>query len=181
MRKLDYIIRDWRYGIVEPFVPNRCNIVDIGGFDGSFLRRVYNKIDRGICIDPLIENKKEGKVEFIKARIGDRLPLPNASFDVVTLFAVYEHLGAFRETVTAEIFRVLKKGGIVILTVPNSAVDYILKVLQRMKLIDGMSVEEHNHFDSMDTIRIFEACGFSLIRHIKFQLGLNNMFVFEKR
>jgi SAM-dependent methyltransferase len=180
MRKLDYILRDWRYRIVEPYIPGECEILDIGGFDGSFLKRISHKINRGICIDPLIEEKSEGKLEFIKYRISDKIPLPDSSFDVVTMLAVYEHLSN-REFVTGEIFRVLRDNGVVLLTVPSSRVDSILKVLLKIKLINGMSTfEEHNHFNVSDTVKIFEMFGFKLKNWFKFQYGLNNFFIFRK-
>jgi len=180
MRRTDYILRNWRYRKVEPYIPFGCALADIGGFDGSLLMRLYNKIEKGVCIDPLIEEKKDGKIEFIKYRITDKLPLPDSSFDVATMLAVYEHLGDSRELVASEISRILRPDGIALLTVPDSAVDHILKVLIKLRLIDGMSFEEHGHFDSADTIAIFEKYGFKLRRQVKFQLGLNNLFVFEK-
>lgn len=180
MRALDYLLRDWRYRIVERHVPMGCRIVDIGGFDGSLLMRLYNKIEKGVCIDPLIEEKRDSKIEFVRYRVTDKLPLPDSSFDVATMLAVYEHLGDSRELVASEIFRILRRGGVALLTVPDSAVDNILRALIKMRLIDGMSFEEHGHFDSSDTVSIFEKCGFKLRRRVKFQLGLNNLFVFEK-
>ena len=179
MRTLDYLLRAWRYRIVERHVPAGCRIVDIGGFDGSLLMRLYNRIEKGVCIDPLIEEKKDGKIDFVKYRITDKLPLPDSSFDVATMLAVFEHLGDSRELVASEIFRILRRGGIALLTVPDSTVDNILKVLIKLRLIDGMSFEEHGHFDSSDTVAIFEKCGFKLKRWVKFQIGLNNLFVFE--
>jgi SAM-dependent methyltransferase len=155
-------------------------MVDLGGYDGSLLMRLYDTIERGICIDPLISEKKDGKVEFIKLRVDEKLPLPDSSFDVVTMLAVFEHLGQSRERVTAEIYRVLKDGGLALLTVPNSAVDHILVALRVLRLVDGMSCEEHEHFESGDTVRIFEQHGFRLKKRIKFQMGLNTLFVFEK-
>jgi hypothetical protein len=43
-----------------------------------------------------------------------------------------------------------------------------------------MSMHEHYGFDPVDTLRIFSAPRFSLVGHRRFQLGLNNLFVFEK-
>lgn len=180
MRRADYILRDWRYRIVESYIPYGCILADIGGFDGSLLMRLYDKIKKGVCIDPLIEEKKDGKIEFIKCRVTERLPLPDASFDVVTMLAVYEHLGDSRDFAASEIFRILRPGGIALLTVPERAVDNILKALIKLRLIDGMSFEEHGHFDSSDTIAIFQKYGFKLGRRVKFQVGLNNLFIFEK-
>lgn len=60
MRKIDYLLRNWRYRIVAPHVPDKCRILDIGGLDGSFLMYIYDKIEKGVCIDPLTlktENK----------------------------------------------------------------------------------------------------------------------------
>jgi SAM-dependent methyltransferase len=180
MRRIDYILRNWRYRVVEPHVPEGSAVVDIGGYDGSLLIRLHDKIERGVCIDPLIKEKKEGKIEFISHRVSDKLPLPDSSFDVVTMLAVYEHLAGSREEITSEIFRVLKNGGLALLTVPSSAVDHILKVLTALRMADGMSLEEHEHFDSAETVKIFEQRGFTLKRQIKFQMGLNNLFIFEK-
>lgn len=181
MKKLDYILRTWRYRKVKPYIQEGSAVLDIGGFDASFLRYIYDRIARGVCIDPFIEERKEGKIESIRLRIREKLPLADSSFDVVTMIAVYEHLGDLREPVATEIFRVLRDGGIALLTVPGGAVDKLLKVLLKMRLIDGMSTfEEHSAFNCRDTIGIFEARGFNLVRWSKFQLGLNNLFIFQK-
>lgn len=182
MKKLDYTLRNWRYRVLAPHVPGNSDVLDIGGYDGSFLYYISGKIRKGVCIDPFIEERKDDKLEFVRSRVADRLPLPDASFDIVTLIAVYEHLHSERESVTAEIFRVLRDRGYCLLTVPHSAVDHILKLLLAMRIIDGMSTfEEHSHFNIKDTLKIFNSCGFRLVRWEKFQLGLNNMFIFQKR
>ena len=59
MKTLDYILRNWRYKMAQPYVTKGSRILDIAGSDGSFLNRVYAKIISGICIDPLCEDKAE--------------------------------------------------------------------------------------------------------------------------
>ncbi len=124
--------------------------------------------------------KKFDKIELVKANICEGIPFSDSTFDVVTMLAIYEHLGKYREYITNLIYHVLKKDGIVILTVPNKAVDYVLYVLVNLKLIDGMSLEQHDHFKASDTIHIFSKCGFHLKHKSKFQFGLNNLFIFKK-
>lgn len=180
MKKLDIILQNWRYRIAEPWVTKGSIILDIGGLNGSFLKRVSGKIAKGICIDPLIKEQKEERFEFIKYKIIDGIPFPENYFDIITMLAVYEHLGSNREIVASEIFRVLKPHGRVILTVPSKIVDYILKILLKTKLADGMSLEEHKIFNASDVIKIFKKCGMKLKHWSKFQFGLNNLFIFEK-
>jgi ubiquinone/menaquinone biosynthesis C-methylase UbiE len=181
MRKLDYILQKWRYSVAVPFIPSGCDLLDIGGFDGSFIKRVYKKIHHGVCIDPHLEEKGDDKITFIRARLDGKFPFPNDSFDVITMFAVYEHLGEQRQLITAECFRVCRNNGSVLLTIPSGAVDTILMFLMKIRLIDGMSTEEHHNFNVADTIRIFERAGFQLKRWSKFQFGLNNLFIFQKK
>lgn len=180
MKKIDYFLRNWRYSVAEPFIPSGCDLLDIGGLDGSFLMRVYEKIHSGVCIDPLLEDRSINKITFVKARSDGILPFPDESFDVITMFAVYEHLGDQRKVITSESFRVCRKKGRVLLTVPSSAVDTILKILVSARIIDGMSIEEHQHFKVSKIVDIFEETGFQMERWSKFQGGLNNFFIFRK-
>ena len=57
MRKLDYFLQKWRYSVAMPLIPSGCDLLDIGGYDGSFLKRVYEKIRHGVCIDPHLEER----------------------------------------------------------------------------------------------------------------------------
>jgi hypothetical protein len=59
-------------------------------------------------------------------------------------------------------------------------VDWILAVLKFLRLIDGMSLEEHHGYQVKQTTAIFSAKSFRLLRRKRFQLGLNNLFVFER-
>ena len=78
------------------------------------------------------------------------------------------------------VYLFLNKNGRIIITVPSPQVDSILSVLQRFKIVDGMSVDEHYGFDPSQTETLFMEPKFKLIHKESFQLGLNNLFVFEK-
>jgi SAM-dependent methyltransferase len=186
MKYLDRFLQNWRYSAAEPFVTPGCDVLDIGGFDGSFLFRMHDRIRSGVCIDPLVQERRDGKIICMQSRITGSLPFPDAAFDLVTMFAVYEHLDRNRSVVTREIARVSRPGGKVILTVPSAAVDSIIKMLFSLRLIDGMTdstnlIEEHHRYDPSETTTIFAENGLSLLRRTRFQFGLNNLFVFEKK
>jgi hypothetical protein len=67
-----------------------------------------------------------------------------------------------------------------IITVPSPRVDDILKVMKAVRLIDGMSLEQHYGYDITQTPALFCSAGFTLLKAKKFQFGLNNLFAFEK-
>jgi 2-polyprenyl-3-methyl-5-hydroxy-6-metoxy-1,4-benzoquinol methylase len=106
---------------------------------------------------------------------------PVEPFDVITLLAVLEHFPPTEyETLKRGCIQFLKPGGRLIITVPSPAVDHILAGLKFLKLIDGMSLEEHHGYNVEQTTKIFPAEHFRLLRRQTFQLGLNNLFVFER-
>ena len=121
-----------------------------------------------------------GKIQLIPGQfprdLGDV-----GSFDVVTMLSVFEHIPPDEHRTVAEACaNLLRPAGRLILTVPSPGVDRILAGLKFAHLIDGMSIEQHYGFDVRTTPAIFTAQGFKLIKHERFQLGLNNLFVFRK-
>jgi hypothetical protein len=76
--------------------------------------------------------------------------------------------------------RLLEPGGALVVTTPSPYVDQILDALLFLRIIDGMSLEEHHGFDPRETPRIFGDAGLSLETWTRFQLGLNHLFVFRK-
>ena len=74
----------------------------------------------------------------------------------------------------------LKPGGRIVITVPSPRVDDILHLLIRLHLIAGMSAHEHYGFKPAHTLGVFAAPRFRVLKKARFQLGLNNLFVFEK-
>ena len=102
-------------------------------------------------------------------------------FDAITMLAVLEHITPDQHfALVSGCARLLRQGGQLIITVPSPAVDHILAVLTTIRLVDGMSLEQHHGFEPHQTADIFCAHGFQPIAHHRFQLGLNNLFVFQR-
>jgi 2-polyprenyl-3-methyl-5-hydroxy-6-metoxy-1,4-benzoquinol methylase len=65
-------------------------------------------------------------------------------FDVVTMLAVIEHIEPDRVTIILkEIYRVLKPGGMYILTTPAPWTDSLLRFMAKLRLVSPSEIEEH--------------------------------------
>lgn len=91
-----------------------------GGFESAALEEIPNLLSIDLELSALrIAAQASPRGRFLCA-LGQQLPLPDATFDVVTFFTVLEHLPAGREVeVLREIARVLAPGGMLILTTPQ--------------------------------------------------------------
>jgi 2-polyprenyl-3-methyl-5-hydroxy-6-metoxy-1,4-benzoquinol methylase len=179
MRTLDRFLQRWRIMKALPQVRTGDRLLDVGCFDGVLLSRAAGRVSEAIGIDPLAEPVQRGNIRILRGCIpGGRLFEP-ARFDCITLLAVLEHVPE-PEKLARECFDLLAPGGRVIITVPRPAVDYVLAALRAIRLVDGMSLEEHHGYDVAKTPEIFGQAGFQLLAHRSFQLGLNCLFVFEK-
>ncbi len=95
-------------------------VLDVGAGVGGFLAElseigeqvIYTELDRGAALEATARGFKDG----LQAT-AERLPLADGSVDLVCLFDVLEHLEA-DECALAEITRVLRPGGKLILSVP---------------------------------------------------------------
>ncbi len=159
-------------------------MLDVGCAEGALFDLLRGRIAGGVGIDPDAPppgtaRQREG-VHLVRGLFP--ADAPDQKFDAITMLAVVEHLPASSYAATgAAAARLLRDGGSLIVTVPEPVVDHIVKLLQRLRLAEGMSLHEHHGFLTAQTRAIFEPAGFQLIRHRRFQLGLNNLFVFERR
>jgi 2-polyprenyl-3-methyl-5-hydroxy-6-metoxy-1,4-benzoquinol methylase len=116
--------RDEAYGVLYEEIFNkdeRGSILDVGAGTGLFLTKFKEKgwKIRGVELseEACQYAKKNNQIDLEK---GDLLnqAYPNKSFDVVTLNGCLEHLYKPKETL-AFINKLLRKGGLVVITVPN--------------------------------------------------------------
>jgi SAM-dependent methyltransferase len=101
--------------------------------------------------------------------------------DVVSMLALFEHIPTEEQPAVVEAcYELLVPGGRVVITVPSPAVDPMLDAMVKLRVLDGIEHEQHYGFKPADLPPLFEQGGFSLSRSYRFQLGLNNVFVFAK-
>jgi len=180
MKFIDRFLQKWRINKAISHIPNQSRVLDIGCFDALLFEKLGDKLTQGVGIDPLIKNIQTEKYELINGFFPSALT-SSQSFNAITMLAVLEHIPQDEiMRFSKACFDFLLPGGRLIITVPDSKVDYILTFLRFVKLIDGMSLEEHYGFDIKQTPIIFTNAGFTLLIHSSFQLGLNNLFVFQK-
>jgi SAM-dependent methyltransferase len=89
---------------------------------------------------------------------GHDFPFDAASFDVVTMLAVFEHIEPSKLVdIVKNIYRVLKPGGHFVMTTPAFWTDGLLRVMARAGLVSREEIEEHRDVYSprkiMDILR----------------------------
>jgi SAM-dependent methyltransferase len=181
MRWMDYLLQRWRNNLAAHYIRPGEALLDVGCYDGWLLARVQARVSLAVGLDRKIPEGllPERRNQLILSDTTTGLPFPDQSFSSVSLLAVFEHLHQKAEVVQ-EISRILRPAGRVILTVPGRQIDGLLDILITLGVADGMALEEHHGFQAADTPALFEAAGFVLLKWQRFQLGLNNLFVFEK-
>lgn len=181
MKKLDVILQRWRIGKARRFIPKGGQVLDIGSADGALFKALESHVGGGLGIDPTLKATVQvGRTRIVPGFFPQDMP-EVAPFDAITMLAVLEHIPeAEFESLREGCERFLKPGGHLIITVPSPLVDHILKVLKAFHLIDGMSLEEHHGYEVGQTASIFTPPAFRLVCRKHFQLGLNNLFVFQR-
>jgi len=92
------------------------------------------------------ETANRNRIEFFELNLNQRpsLPFDPVYFEVVTLLAVVEHLNP--ESMAAlfkECYRVLKPGGMVVLSTPAAWSDGLLHLMAHLNLVSAEEIHEH--------------------------------------
>jgi ubiquinone/menaquinone biosynthesis C-methylase UbiE len=176
---LDKLLQHWRFSKIRKYIGENKTICDLGcGFDGRFLLDNKYRLRKGIGLDVSVNmSSNDEKVELKEANFGRPLPLEGESFDVATSLAVIEHLNN-SDAYLREALRILKRGGVLILTTPDPKGEKILNFLSKLSLIDKKEIADHKkYFAPEEMCDALIKAGFSKVDHTSFECGFNNLFL----
>jgi SAM-dependent methyltransferase len=161
-------------------------ILDIGcGSYPAFLTGSRFSERYGLDRVPLASVRAAG-IKLVEHDIGDGSPVPFADsfFDVVTMLAVFEHLeDATLRRVLKEVRRILRPGGLYVMTTPVKWTEQILKVMSRVRLVSHEEIGEHKaQYSGDEIVSLLVDTGYerSRIRQGTFELGMNLWAVAQK-
>ena len=183
MTRIDTLLQQWRIRMASPHVQAGDRVLDLGTLDGALFNSLGRCGPGSLGIDPNLPASHTSRQGFrmVRGYFPKDVPPDAGPFDVIVMLAVLEHFPADLHLALADgCVRLLKPGGRLVITVPSVAVDLILDVLLKLKLIHGQSLEEHHGYEPDDTLGVFPEPHFQLVSHETFQLGLNHLFVFKR-
>lgn len=186
---LEAFLASRRRSRAESLIPEDVKagrILDIGcGSRATFLRDLRFGERYGLDRLPLVDPDDTG-LKLVQHDINDSdgLPFEDGFFDVVTMLAVFEHV----ETVALkralrEIHRVLRPGGLYVMTTPARWTEGILKAMANLTLVSAEEVDEHKaQYSNGEIVSLLVESGFDgpRIRHGTFELGMNLWAVGQK-
>ncbi|OGV51479.1 MAG: hypothetical protein A2X49_17000 [Lentisphaerae bacterium GWF2_52_8] len=172
----------------EPFK----NLLDIGCYSGQFLNEVIKKRPEAKCIgvDSYEDNIRIAKLlhperadDFLKMSAYS-LDFPDASFDVITMLEVIEHLDRPVDALR-EINRALRPSGILVISTPNACSasnvfssivtgyrNFINRILSRPQKISDMIFFENvpwnrhvQEYHPAALATVLKVNGFEIIKH----------------
>jgi ubiquinone/menaquinone biosynthesis C-methylase UbiE len=176
------ILSSLRFGKIIQYIPSNARILDLGcGYNGKLLQTIEKSISSGVGMDISVNpESKNTKIELISHNLNYPLPFSENEFDVVTSLANLEHLDD-PSYALQEIFRVLKPGGILLLTTPSVYAKPVLEILAFLRIVSRQEIEDHkNYFDKKILYEYCRKIKFSSFKHHYFQLGMNNFLLAKK-
>lgn len=145
---LDRIIAFVRVGKVRKVLVTGGRILDLGcGYNGDLLTALGPSFE-GAGIDLSVNPKNKN---LIKGRVDEPLPFKDASFETVTALAIIEHVDD-PERMLAEIYRVLKPSGKILITTPALVGKLSLEIMSGLGLISREEIDDHKRYYTKTTL-----------------------------
>ena len=182
---LDKVLHKLRTNLIKENIAKDSVVCDLGcGKEVLFLNRLSDKIKYGYGFDIEASYAKLQKIETNKIDFEkDNIILKDGVVDIITMFAVLEHL-ANPEHIVREAFRVLKANGTFFLTTPSPKAKNILEFLAfRAGIINKKDILEHKrYFKPEEIVGLLKKNGFKEdnIKWRYFELGFNILISAKK-
>lgn len=156
MKLLDRYLRNMRIKKAKAYIRNNDSILDIGSADGIMFEKLRTLIGKNVGVDSTLKEKIERDLYALYP---------------IGMLAVLELIPTSQQTPMALNCNMFQKiNGRLFNAVPSLQVDFILDILFKFKLIDGMGLEGHFGFIPDLTEQIFTAPFFKLFKNKKFDL-----------
>lgn len=174
---LEPIFRELRFGIalkdLRKILNSKSKILDFGcGPEAKFQTYLKSKnihYKSYFGYDPLRTDSKE-------------IVVKNQQYDLITLFAVLEHL-SYPDFGFDQIIDRLKVGGYLLLTTPTKLAEPVLEFLSyKLGIVSRREIEEHQHyFDLKEIGNLFSKYGLKVEERKVFEIGMNNYVLLKKK
>lgn len=171
-----------RFRMVVKHIPANSKMLDVGcGYNGKLLYKIKEKISAGFGIDISVNKiSRDEKIVLIEHDLACPLPFEDNSFDAVNSLANLEHLHNPEKNLI-DIHRVLRPGGMLLLTTPSVYAKPVLETLAFFGIVSREEIRDHkNYFNKKILSEYCREIGFSSFRHRYFQFGMNNFLMAKK-
>lgn len=169
-----------RFRFAKKIIAQNDYVLDIGCGDGFLTNKLAHISQKAVGIDLSSSGLKFAKSKITSNNVmlvlgsAESLPFKDDFFDVVTLFEVIEHVPVNRvNNVAEELFRVLKKGGKVILTTPNPR-----NLWNRISKKPKVSAKHFKEYTGEELLHIFKK--FKTLEFTGIYLPLPPLFLLHK-
>ena len=175
-RALKYRLRRRTHEVKEAiraFLPVQPNaIIDLGTAEGRMLNELQNAFPGSRCIGieysgDLVAMAKRlfPSLDVRQGDVHNLAPLPAGEFDVAVATAVIEHL-ANPEAFLQEVKRILRPGGILVMTAPDPFWEHIAT------MVGHLAAEQHHEVPNLKRlIQLSEGAGLQTLLAQKFMLS----------
>jgi SAM-dependent methyltransferase len=179
VKPLDRFIQRLRIRQAVRHVPDDARVLDVGCFDTSLFDAIGPRLGAGVGVDPHIERETRNGNVVLKSGSFPDVDV-EGPFDCICMLAVVEHIPREKHTEVSRVCaELLKPGGRLIVTVPSPIVDRVASLLARLRLIDGIDLDQHYGLAIDEMVAAFSERLRLTVRR-RFELGLNNLLVFER-
>ena len=157
---IDKFLQNYRFKMARPYLTG--DVLDFGGNKG--------------------ELKKFVRSRYLAVNY-DHSVMDNIHFDTIVNLAVIEHIDV------PEVFKIFKKfkmilnnDGEIFITTPTRIAKPVLELMAFIGVVNRESIAEHKHYwRKKEIYSLAESSGFVVKKYKKFQMGFNQLAIFEHK
>jgi len=187
IKYFDRLLMILRFRKVKPYLYNCHTLLEVGcGYKAKLLSWVqqYYKIEKLVGMDLAVDTKlRNPTMNLLSGNANEPIPIETNSVDIIVSMALLEHLqnpAGF----LSEVYRILKKGGTLILTTPSPKAKPVLELLAyKLHLVEEEEIRDHVDYYKLDKLKqMLVDAGFEQqkVQVSSFTFGFNNFAYCKK-